>query len=67
MSNFSRFVPFSKRLSSFSVSVGAVEVIREPAGRPSEPHTGWSNSALKNGSKVVGLTDGVKLYWKNGG
>lgn len=38
MSNFSRFVPFSKRLSSFSVGVGAVEVIREPAGRPSEPH-----------------------------
>lgn len=37
-SNFSRFVPFSKRLSWFSLSIGAVEVIRELAGRPSEPH-----------------------------
>ena len=39
MSNFSRFVPFSKQLSSFSVRVGALEVIREPAGRLSKPNT----------------------------
>ncbi len=31
---FSFLSPFQKRLSSFSVSVGAVEVIRESAGRP---------------------------------
>lgn len=52
-SNFSRFVPFSKRLSWFSLSISVV-VIRELAGRLSEPPQNWF--------WVVGVTDGVTLY-----
>lgn len=54
-SNFSRFVPFSKPLSPFSVSAGAVEVIREPAGRPAEPHGPEPLSAQKVGLKWAEL------------
>lgn len=62
-SNFSRFVPFSKPLSPFSVSAGAVEVIREPAGEAGRAPRAGASLGSKSGSKVGGVvTDGGKLY-----